>query len=63
MSDVHSVKTCLSGNLKPGTTVTVRGWVKTRRDSKAGLSFISLHDGSSFSPIQIVAQNTLDNYE
>ena len=32
------------------TEVTVRGWVRTRRDSKAGLSFVQLHDGSSFAP-------------
>ncbi len=42
--------------------VTVAGWVRTRRDSKAGLSFINLHDGSCFDPIQIVAKNTLHNY-
>ena len=38
-----------------GSRVTVRGWVRTRRDSKAGLSFIHLHDGSCFDPIQVVA--------
>jgi len=42
--------------------VTVKGWVRTRRDSKAGLSFIALYDGSNFAPLQIVAQNTLSNY-
>ncbi|QJR79808.1 asparagine--tRNA ligase [Alteromonas pelagimontana] len=45
-----------------GETVTVKGWVRTRRDSKAGLSFIALHDGSCFDPVQIVALNTLPNY-
>jgi asparaginyl-tRNA synthetase len=40
----------------------VRGWVRTRRDSKAGISFINLSDGSGFQPIQIVAPNTLPNY-
>ncbi len=63
MSEIHSVKTCLSGTIATGTSITVRGWVKTRRDSKAGLSFISLHDGSCFHPIQIVAPNTLPNYQ
>ncbi len=63
MSEVSSVKTCLSGEIAVDTTVTTQGWVKTRRDSKAGLSFISLHDGSCFSPIQIVAPNTLPNYQ
>ena len=37
----------------PGETVTARGWVKTRRDSK-GVSFIQLSDGSSFADLQIV---------
>src|SRR5205085_10082326 len=46
-----------------GTRVTVRGWVRTRRDSKAGLSFIHLHDGSSFDPIQVVAPKELVNYD
>ena len=43
--------------------VTVAGWVKTRRDSKAGFSFIELNDGSSFSSLQIIAQNSLENYK
>ncbi len=48
-----------------GTPVTVKGWVRTRRDSKAdgGLSFIALHDGTCFDPIQVVARSTLPNYQ
>ncbi|MGE0392516.1 MAG: asparagine--tRNA ligase [Vicinamibacterales bacterium] len=46
-----------------GTRATVRGWVRTRRDSKAGLSFVHVHDGSCFAPIQVVAPNGLPNYE
>lgn len=60
---VHTVKQCLDGEIGVDTTVTLRGWIKTRRDSKAGLSFINLSDGSTFSPIQIVAPNSLENYE
>jgi len=45
-----------------GTRVKVRGWVKTRRDSKAGCSFIALSDGSRFQPLQIVVPNSLENY-
>lgn len=63
MSEVSSIKNCLSGKIPVGTSVTTQGWVKTRRDSNAGLSFINLHDGSCFAPIQIVAPNTLPNYQ
>lgn len=52
----------LAGALAAGQPVTVKGWVRTRRDSKAGLSFIHVHDGSCFAPIQVVASNELPNY-
>jgi len=38
------------------------GWVKTRRDSKGGFSFIQLNDGSCFEDIQVVADGALENY-
>jgi len=38
-----------------GKIVRVQGWVKTRRDSKAGISFIELNDGSCLRSIQIIA--------
>jgi asparaginyl-tRNA synthetase len=44
------------------TPVTVKGWVRTRRDSKAGISFVNVSDGSGFHPVQVVAPNTLANY-
>jgi len=62
-TNVVSVKQALSGASIAGSTVTVRGWVRTRRDSKAGLSFVNVSDGSCFDPIQVVAPNTLPNYE
>lgn len=52
----------LKGKYAVGESVTVKGWVRTRRDSKAGLSFIALHDGSCFDPVQIIALNSLSNY-
>ena len=58
-----SVKNSLNGAKKEGEVLLVNGWVRTRRDSKAGFSFIALHDGSCFHPIQVVAPNTLFNYE
>ena len=46
-----------------GTTVTVQGWIRSKRDSKAGFSFLSIHDGSSFDSIQAVAATELPNYQ
>lgn len=63
MTEVFTIKQCLDGEISVNETVTVQGWVKTRRDSKAGLSFINLHDGSCFSPIQIVVPENLPNYQ
>lgn len=53
----------LTGKYAVGEQVTVKGWVRTRRDSKAGLSFVALHDGSCFDPVQVIALNSLANYE
>ncbi|CAI8162081.1 MAG: Asparagine--tRNA ligase [Pseudidiomarina mangrovi] len=53
----------LSGKRAVGEQVTVRGWVRTRRDSKAGISFINVHDGSCFDAIQAVIPNTISNYD
>src|SRR3712207_3736514 len=52
----------LRGKVPVEQAVTVKGWVRTRRDSKAGLSFVQVHDGSCFDPIQVVAPGTLPNY-
>jgi len=57
-----TIKNALSGEAGIGADVTVRGWVRTRRDSKAGFSFINVHDGSCFETIQVVAPAELDNY-
>jgi len=58
-----SIKTMLSGSIEPGTEVTVQGWIRTRRDSKAGFSFLAVNDGSCLSTIQVVAPGSLDNYQ
>ena len=58
-----SVVEALKGKVSVGSEVTVKGWVRTRRDSKAGVSFIHVTDGSCFDPIQVVAANTLPNYK
>jgi asparaginyl-tRNA synthetase len=62
LADPNYPVTCAL-HAKPGTRVSVRGWVRTRRDSKAGLSFINVNDGSGFADLQIVAPHDLANYE
>ena len=57
-----SVRAILAGQAPADTPVTVKGWVRTRRDSKAGISFVHVSDGSAFHPVQVVAPNTLPNY-
>ena len=60
---VLSVQEALSGKVAAGGEVSVRGWVRTRRDAKNGLSFIHISDGSCFHPIQAVLTDALPNYE
>src|SRR5436305_8757684 len=57
-----SVRAILAGLAPKDESVTVKSWVRTRRDSKAGISFVHLSDGSSFHPVQVIAPNTLPNY-
>jgi asparaginyl-tRNA synthetase len=57
-----NVRAVLDGMAPKDAPVIVKGWVRTRRDSKAGISFVHLSDGSSFHPVQVVAPNTLLNY-
>ncbi|MGN6133761.1 MAG: asparagine--tRNA ligase, partial [Aureliella sp.] len=45
-----------------GREVEVRGWVRTRRDSKGGFSFIEVNDGSCLDNLQIIADASLPNY-
>ncbi|HVF13985.1 MAG TPA: OB-fold nucleic acid binding domain-containing protein, partial [Acidimicrobiales bacterium] len=55
----------LAGRVPVGSTVVVKGWIRNRRASKAdgGLSFLTVHDGSCFDAIQVVARPSLANYE
>ena len=57
-----SCQQILSGAVPRNTPATVKGWVRTRRDSKAGISFVNVSDGSCFHPLQVVAPDTLANY-
>jgi len=56
------IKTVLSGGFPVGTPLTVNGWVRTRRDSRAGFSFLHINDGSCLANFQVVADQALNNY-
>ncbi|PWK49933.1 asparagine--tRNA ligase [Pleionea mediterranea] len=58
-----SVAEFLAGKASAGSDVTVKGWVRTKKDSKGGFSFINIHDGSCFGTLQVVADNKLPNYD
>lgn len=57
-----TVKDILSHNVALGSEVTLKGWLRSRRTSKGGFSFLHLHDGSCFDTIQAVADQDLANY-
>ena len=42
--------------------VQVKGWVRTRRDSKGGFSFLEINDGSCLANIQVVIDHSLPGY-
>src|SRR5438876_10885995 len=46
-----------------GRPVKLQGWVRTRRDSKGGFSFLELNDGSSQGNVQVIVPAALPNYE
>ncbi len=48
---------------KIGDKVIIYGWIRTRRDSKGGFSFLDVNDGSCVNGIQVVADKKLSNYE
>jgi asparaginyl-tRNA synthetase len=56
------IRSLLRGEIATGEAVTVLVWVKTKRDSKAGISFVQIHDGSCFDALQVVVPSSLDNY-
>ncbi|MEM7199929.1 MAG: asparagine--tRNA ligase [Planctomycetota bacterium] len=63
MTTPHRIAGVLAGEIPIGQRVTIEGWVRTRRDSKAGLSFLQVSDGSCLAALQVVAPADLPNYE
>ncbi|MCL4110178.1 UNVERIFIED_CONTAM: hypothetical protein GTU68_026698 [Idotea baltica] len=63
MSQFTTISAALKGRVATGTQVTVKGWLRSKRDSKAGISFLAIHDGTAFDAIQAVVPSELDNYQ
>ncbi len=66
MAEHDATKISVAQARKPesiGSRVVLEGWVRTRRDSKAGFSFVELNDGTCLGNIQIIAPSKLENYE
>ena len=61
--ETTTVKTVLDGASAVGASVRVRGWVKSRRTSKGGFSFVAIADGSCVADLQVVADQGLTNYD
>jgi len=57
------IQAVLNHEIAVGSTVTVAGWVRSRRTSRGGFSFIDVHDGSCFDGVQVIADEDLGNYE
>ena len=60
---MHTRINVLLKNKPIDMNVIVKGWVRTRRDSKAGFSFLEINDGSCLKNIQTVADKSLSNYK
>ncbi|MDE0368492.1 MAG: asparagine--tRNA ligase [Gammaproteobacteria bacterium] len=58
----HSIRAILRHEVPPGTRVCIEGWVRSRRSSKGGFSFVQVHDGSCFDGLQAVVDDALPNY-
>ena len=63
MSEPSAIKILLADEARVSSEVTVQGWIRSKRDSKAGISFLAINDGSHFDSLQCVVANTLSNYE
>ena len=60
---IVSIKSILGHATPVESTVTVQGWLRSRRSSKGGFSFLHIHDGSCFSTVQAIADGELPNYD
>ncbi|MEM6640571.1 MAG: asparagine--tRNA ligase [Pseudomonadota bacterium] len=58
-----TIKSILAGEHALDSDVIIEGWVRSRRTSKAGFSFVHINDGSCFATLQAVADEALSNYD
>ena len=58
--DMLSVRTAREA-ASIGRSGRIQGWIRTRRDSKGGFSFLEVNDGSSLANLQVIADATLEN--
>ncbi len=63
MHTVVSISKIYQNDIMLNNLITIYGWVRSRRSSKSGFSFITVYDGSCFHSIQVIANNTLYNYK
>jgi asparaginyl-tRNA synthetase len=63
MPQAERIVDILAGRVAVGERATVQGWVRTNRGSKAGVSFLNVHDGSCFDALQVVVPSTLGNFQ
>ena len=58
-----TIKDVFASELVEGEQIQLSGWVRSKRSSKGGFSFIHLNDGSCVSTIQVIADESMDNYQ
>jgi asparaginyl-tRNA synthetase len=49
-------------SIPAGTEVDVRGWVRTKRESKQDFAFLEVNDGSCLANVQVVVDATVPDY-
>jgi asparaginyl-tRNA synthetase len=62
MENTHKIVRLLQGE-KLNESVAIEGWIRTKRDSKGGFSFLEINDGSTLRNMQVIAIQSLENYE
>ena len=60
---IVAIKSILQHATPIDSQVTVQGWLRSRRSSKGGFSFLHIHDGSCFGTVQAIADQALPNYD